>query len=523
MTQEIRPNSARDIIERIFGDCPKSEQDYYEERLRTRYGDAKLRDKLPKACYRHESPPRPDEGILFNHHSEALTYWENLLHLDKLLKKPSEVFKVLDLAVQGQHANIRTIIKARRDELKLRLSPLEDLLEESAGWENIPDHFLPDEARLINLPASTTTPQQTVSSDAWKAKTIEKITHIEATDAWQSGDPAATAEKANLYIKIGAYALAHQQVEAGLVDHPEDPALHYVKACILLTEMNQNRWQAFTHQTLHQESAPLSGEEEHHAEQAFDQASIARHKEDSALIQLMSCYRYWDTYKLPNWAFNDSHHTYDHLLFKIIELADQCSLRIYEQHNWAKKKPKDVIESEDSPLSRDIIHFFTKGSFAELHQQILYFSDNFGTLIRYWSLMQRIKPLAYRNSVKQWRKNVDDSYEKKSNSMSAGEWFQLNTNEQIRTETSWSNPWPKLINAASSNSTFFGAMAIAKIPGTFFKKADKSLANQQADQRLWQRIVFEWRGLSRIQETQHHTKKVTLSEAVLKACKKARR
>lgn len=536
MSRPQEDQSARSIVDQIFHDHSEDAKKYYESRLRTRYAEPNVRSHLPSQYYteKRKGPDEKNGGIIFSSSESALTYYKNLLLLDGLFKRPSDVFKALgsDGKIESrkkENHNLRNMVRVRRYELLMRIDPIEAVLQQSSGWESAPDNFDPYRDSINNLVVAPPSAEpKAQASDSWKVKLAEEIIEIEHSDEWQNGEPNKVAEKAQIYIKMGLYGIAHQQVNTSLENYPENPALHFVKAQLLLSESAQLQWKAYSHQTLHQESAPMSGEEEHHAEQAFDNAQAALNKEEAALAQLMACYRYWDVKKLPNWAYVHHHTVHYQTLLRIIKLADRCIQQIYNSCNWLKDESTTVIEEKDSALSRDIIHFFTKGAISPDHVDQLYYPKDFATLLRFWSVMQRIKPLAYRNSVKQWRKSVEESYVAKPNSLGNWEKFKLGDAGSIRVAATWSNPWPKLINSEYSTPTFVEAMTEVKVPAKFFTEADQLLAEQQTDHRLWQRIQYAWRTLSNVQEAQHHTKeeeaqKVTLAEAVLKACKQARK
>ncbi|MDQ8207006.1 hypothetical protein QEH52_05775 [Coraliomargarita sp. SDUM461003] len=485
MSRPQEEQSAKSIVEQIFHDHSEEAKKYYESRLRTRYADPKMRKNFPSnfVTEKRKSPGEKYGGVIFANSENALTYFENLLRLDGLLMSPSEVFKALNS--EGSQ-NLGNMIRARRYELRMRVEPIEQILEESKQWEVIPKDFDPCEHQLKDLESSVPPRAKVNSSDSWKAKLAEKISEIEKSDEWQNGAPDKVAEKAQIYFKMGSYVLAHKQVNAGVEDHPKDPALHYIKACILLEQLNKNR------------------------RQAFEQVSIAFENEESALIQLMSCYRNYGSSKLPDWTYYDE--IDDPILFKIIELADRCSQRIHETYHWKNTNRTELIEEQDSPLSRDIIHFFTQGTIRDKVEEWWFYSPkNFGTLISYWALMQRIKPSTVRKSVKRWRECVEEAPKRRRK----WAWFHLNENDSIRVETPWGDEWPELINNACSLENFTNALSEAKLPSGFLIQVSKALTEHQKDRLLWQRMVHEWRCLSRIQKQQTQDKH-------LAACKRAK-
>lgn len=526
MPRNQEERSASWIVDQVFADEPEDVKRYYADRLRMRYTEPKVRDRLQYCIVKRKLPGEKHGGVILSDSEAALCYFRNLLLFDSLFKRPDDVFKALGhdggatdedgMPISRKEENhiLRNMIRARRYELRMRAKPINSVLKRSQGWESIPNDFQPYRDDLNTVEADSRCENDLDVSHAWKANLAEKVIEIEESDEWLNGSPEKSAEKADLYLRMGLHGLARQQVDSEIVDHPEDPALNFVKAQLLLREASQARWQAFTHQTLHQEAPPMSGEETHHEEMAFDQATRAQGKSEAALMQLMACYRNWDASKLPNWAYPQSQEIHRDVFFKIIELADLCSKIIHSQHNWKKSQATDLIEKDDCPLSREIIGFFTeKGRFVESHMNSLLWPKCFGMLLRYWSLMLRVKPIACGKSVKTWRKTVEASYEVKAGGLSSWQWFQLNEVDQIRAEVAWSNPWPELIHAYASKETFCAALVAGKVPSGFLKTADKVLAQQQADRRLWQCLVFEWRMLSRSLASQ--------SGDVLKLCRQA--
>ncbi len=517
MSRNQEEKSASWIVDQIFDGYTEDARRSYADRLRCRYVEPGVRHRLPSQYYtlKLKGPGEKNGGVILSDSESALSYFRNLLLLDELFKRPDDVFKALGsdgesyddegkpVSRKEENRLLRNMICARRYELKMRAEPINAVLRKSCAWESIPDSFQPyrDELNLVEEESGVEAKPKTY--DSWKAKLAEAIIEIEESNEWQNGSPEKSAQKAELYLKMGLHGLARQQVDSEMADHPEDPSLNFVKAQLLLHEASQARWQAFTHQTLHQEATPMSGEAEHHEEQAFEQATSAHGKTEGALVQLMACYRNWDEKKLSNWAYPHSQEIYRDVFFKIVELADLCAGVIHSQQNWKKDQPTDLIEKEDGVLSTEIIGFFTeKGRIKESHLSALLWPQNFGRLHRYWSLMLKVKPIACRQSVKAWRKTVEASYHVKPQSLSSWQCFQLNEVDQIRAEVAWSNPWPELIHAHASEETFCVALREGKVPNSFLKSADKVLAQQQADRRLWQCMVFVWRGLSRILASQ---------------------
>jgi hypothetical protein len=523
MPRNQEEGSASWIVDQIFDGYPEDAKRYYADRLRCRYMEPNVRKHLQYCTEKRKGPGEKHGGAVLSNSESALNYFRNLLLLDELLKRPSDVFKALGsdgksynasdkpISLKEENFDMGNMIRARRYELEMRAKPINDVLEKSRAWESIPDSFEPYRDDLNSLEEEPRTKVEPKTYDSWKAKLAEAVIEIEESDEWQNGSPEKCAQKADLYLKMGFHGLARQQVDSEITDHPEDPSLNYVNAQLLLHEASEASWQAFTHQTLHQEAPPMSGEEAHHEEQLYEKASSAHNKAEEALVQLMACYRNWDERKLQKWAYPHCQEIHRNVFFKIIDLADYFAGVIHAQHNWHKAQPTDLIEKIDGPLSRLIIGFFTeKRRIEESHMSALLWAENFGILLRYWSLMHRVKPIACSKSVKAWRKSVEESYEAKAGSW---QWFKLNDLDQIRAEVAWSNPWPKLIHAHANEEKFYSALDIAKVPNGFLKSADKVLAQQQADHRLWHCLVFEWRGLSRNLASQ--------SSDALKLCRQA--
>lgn len=515
MPRNQEEGSASWIVDQIFDGYTEDSKRYYADRLRCRYMEPNVRDHLQYWTPKRKGPGEKHGGAILSNSESALNYFRNLLLLDELLKRPSDVFKALGgdgkscnsggepMSLKEENHVMGNMIRARRYELRMRAEPINAVLKKSRAWESIPDSFEPYRDDLSALEEESRSEEEPKTYHSWKAKLAEAVIEIEESDEWQNGSPEKCAQKADLYLKMGLDGLARQQIDSEIVDHPEDPSLNYVKAKLLLHEASQARGQAFTHQMLHQEAPPMSGEEAYHEELAFDKASSSQSKSESALMQLMACYRNWDEKKLPNWACPHCQEIHRNVFFKIIDLADYCAGVIHSQHNWNKAQPTDLIEKKDGLLSSEIIRFLAeKGRIEESHLSLLLWPDNFRMLLRYWSLMLRVKKIACCKSVKAWRKTVEESCEAKAGTLNPWQWFQLNELDQIRSENAWSNAWPELIHAYASEKTFCAALDSGKVPNGFLKSVDKVLAQQQADRRLWQCLVFEWRSLSQKLESQ---------------------